>query len=156
MVQIWTSTLFLRLLCCPQEWTVWFCVLIRHHPMSCFLQFRDCLISVFVIIINQICANTFLSIAKNLAFWTLCTGFDHIYRSQPKLTIYTFHPLSIWKLLFAWSMGPLSVMHLWIVPWYNLEDILLCDVRYEFSFRCCLSGGFLSPILLRSFTPMIR
>ena len=164
MVHVIFSLLLCRELCRPQESAMLFCVLIYHCFVGAGVYFRDSLNSAFLI---EICTHTFhLSIAYKLAFRTLCTGFNDIYRSEPKLAINAFHPLSIWTLLFelhvALSVWPLSEMHLGIIPRDDLKDILLSDVRYyKLSFHifgCCLSGSFpafLSPVLFPSgFAPI--
>lgn len=147
----------MRKLCSLQESTMWSSVLNLHCAVISVGKFRHRLISNIILI--KISAHTFhLGVTKNLAFWTCGACFDHIYGLQAKLTIYIFHPLAIWLVLnfdITLSMGPLSVMHLWIIPRDDLEDILLSDVRhYKFRsqfFWCRVSSGFsahlLSPVL---------
>ena len=121
-----------------------------------------------MMILIEICPHTFhLTIPKNLAFRALGTGFNHIYRLQPKLTIDAFHPLSVWTLLLelhiALSMRPLSMIQIWVISWDHFENILLSDVRHhKFTshfFRCWVSCSFtalLSSMLYpRRFAPRI-
>ena len=148
----------MRKLCSFQESTMGSSVLIRHGAVISVEKFRHSLISNIILI--KISAHTFhLGVTKNLAFRTYGACFDHIHGLQAKLTIDTFHPLAIWVLVLNFditlSMGPLSVMRLWIIPRDDLKDILLSDVRhYKFGsqfFWCRVSSGFsadlLSPML---------
>lgn len=141
----------------PQESAMRLSVLIYHSFVGTGFEIRDGFTSVFLV---EIYAHTFhLSVTENLTFWALCTSFNHIYRSEPKLAIDAFHPLSVWTLLFdlhvAQSVGPLSEMHLWVIPWNDFEYITLSDVRHNkltfHIFGCNLSGSltaFLSPVLV--------